>query len=90
MLIEEENGQIVSSDNSCTERVCNRLASLSLLTVRVMAWSIVSYIKSLITWLFVALKMYCMMQDPRHPYITSTDIMIKVYRVISHCYNCKH
>ena len=34
-MLEEEDGQIVSLDDSCIERVRDRLASLSLLTVRV-------------------------------------------------------
>ena len=37
MLFQEEDGQIVSLDDSRIERVRDRLASLSLLTVRVVA-----------------------------------------------------
>ena len=58
---EEEDGQIVSLDDSHIERVRDRLAYLSPLTVRVVAtcaWRIARY-------MFVsleALKMYCVMR----------------------------
>ena len=52
--------------DSCIECVRDCLASLSLVTVRVVALEyITSNKKSLITWLFVsleALKMYCVMR----------------------------
>ena len=64
-IFEEEDGQIMSSDDSRIECVRNRLASLSLLTVRVVALEYSQLHKkpyNLVVCDFGGLKMYCVMR----------------------------